>query len=78
MDLMQKEGIPFKEPACFTNDLVRHSIKKIERSIDDDRSIEEISKSYCNNKTGNLQYHSKSKDVYNKLKASLKADRRNR
>ncbi|HHU16685.1 MAG TPA: CRISPR-associated helicase Cas3' [Clostridiales bacterium] len=77
LDLMQKEGIPFKEPACFTNDLVRHSIKKIERSIDDDRSIEEISKSYCNNKIlvicNTIQ---KSKDVYNKLKASLKADKK--
>jgi CRISPR-associated endonuclease/helicase Cas3 len=75
LDLLQAEGIPFKEPAYFTNDLVRHSIMKIERSIDDDRSIEEISNSYHHNKIliicNTIQ---KAKDVYNKLLKTFKND----
>lgn len=75
LDLMKEEGIPFKEPVYFTNDLVRHSIKKIDRPIDDNDSIKEIANSYCNNKIlvicNTIQ---KAKDVYNKLKSTIEEE----
>ncbi len=73
LDLMEKEGIKPGKPAVFTDDIIRHSIKKIEASIDDDNSIAEMAEAYRGNKLLIIcNTIKKAKIVYDKLKDALK------
>lgn len=72
LDFLKAEGINIEPPEVFINDLIRHSLKKIERSIDDDESISEIVKAFKGNKILVIcNTIKKAKAVYEKLKGEL-------
>ncbi len=72
LNLLEEEGIQFEKPLVFTNSLIRHSLKRIEVSINDDESTEQISKAYNKNKLLVICNTIKmAKEVYTKLKGLL-------
>lgn len=78
LNLLEEEGIEFEIPRVFTNSLIRHSLKRIEASINDNESIEQISKAYNKNKVLVICNTIKmAKEVYAKLKGILPEDCKN-
>lgn len=72
LDFMEAEGLHPPKPAVFTNDLVRHSVKVIESSINDDDSIMQIAKAFKKNKILVIcNTIKRAKEVYCKLYDAL-------
>lgn len=72
LNLLEEEGIQFEKPQVFTNSLIRHSLKRIEAAINDNESVEQISKAYNKNKLLVICNTIKmAKEVYTKLKGLL-------
>ncbi|BCJ95331.1 CRISPR-associated helicase/endonuclease Cas3 [Anaerocolumna cellulosilytica] len=73
LDLMNSEGLVPPEPNTFTNNWIRHSIKRVEASIEEEESIAQIANYYKNNRILVIcNTIKRAKEVYLKLKESLK------
>lgn len=72
LNLLEEEGIEFEKPRVFTNSLIRHSLRRVGASINDDESTGQISKAYNKNKLLVICNTIKmAKEVYTKLKGLL-------
>lgn len=72
IDFMKNAGLTPPKPVVFTNDLIRHSIKMIDASINADESIAQIAKAFSGNKVLVICNTIRmAKEVYEKLINSL-------